>query len=250
MARFLKILWILPVLVGMPVLSGCVSESSSRIQSPVEDTLRVSKNVVLDEMEPDRVSELDVINRSKKHVKRTGEIYMMRGLANVFSRGIDDMARQLRSRGYDAANFSYSQWQPIAADIARRAEKKKVSYPVIIIGHSLGGNESSKFANFLAARNVNVDLVVAFDPVETGNVGKGIKRVVNYYLPKNADNRILPASDFTGDIQNVDVSTDPEISHTNVDKNPAFQQATLDSISGLTSKVRTRAPRTEPGESR
>ena len=250
MARSLNIFSILLIAAGMPALSGCVSDSSSQSQNSVDETLGYSKAVVLDQKEPDRVSELDVINRSKKHVKRSGEIYLMRGLANVFSRGIDDMARQLRSRGYDAANFSYSQWLPIAEDVARRAGKKKVSYPVIIIGHSLGGNESSKFANFLAARNVNVDLVVAFDPVETGNVGKGIKRVVNYYLPKSADNRILPASDFTGDIKNVDVSADPEISHTNVDKNPAFQQATLDSVAGLTKKLRTRAPRTAPGESR
>ena len=250
MARYLYILSILLTGAAIPALSGCVSNSSSSTPDTVDDTLRVSREVVLDEMQPDSVSELDVINRSKGHVKRTGEIYLMRGLANVFSRGIDDMATQLRSRGYDAANFSYSQWQPIAEDVARRASRKKVSYPVIVIGHSLGGNESSKFANYLAARDVNVDLIVAFDPVETGSVGKGIKQVINYYLPKSADNRILPAGDFTGDIKNVDVSTDPEITHTNVDKNPSFQQATLSSVASLTKKIRTRAPRTEPGVSR
>ena len=141
-------------------------------------------------------------------------------------------------RGYDASNFSYTEWRKIADDIVARSNRKKVSYPVVIVGHSLGGNESSKFANYLAERKVPVSLVVAFDPVETGHVGPKIRKVVNYYLPKSADNRILPKEGFNGDIKNIDVTVDSSITHTNVDKNPEFQGATLTSIANLTKKAR------------
>ncbi len=154
-----------------------------------------------------------------------------------FRAGIDKMARDLRQRGYDAANFSYQYWKGVADDIVARAKRKDVSYPVIIVGHSLGGNESSKFANYLASRNVKVALVVAFDPVETGRVGPGISEVVNYYLPKKkTDNRILPLDGFTGNISNVDVTSDTTITHTNVEKNPGFQAASYQKITALTTR--------------
>lgn len=236
-------------LVGLLALTACQSGSSSSDKDPVKTTLASAKKVSLDSMEPDAVSPGDVINRSKGQVNRTGEIYMMRGLANVFSRGIDDMARQLRSQGYDAANFAYGQWQPIAQDIVARGKRKRVSYPVVIVGHSLGGNESSKFANYLASNGVNVGLVVAFDPIERGTVVKGVGRVVNYYLPKekdvrigasakSEDNLIHPSEGFNGDIKNVDVSVDPSITHVNVDKHEPYQQATIKSIANITRKLR------------
>ena len=223
-------------------MSACsqTTDTSALRADPESVAAASSQPVKLDEMAPDSVRGIDVIRRSKTSVTRTGEIYLMRGLANVFSRGIDDMARQLRDRGYDAANFSYTEWRSVAEDIVRRNSKKKVSYPVVIIGHSLGGNESSKFANYLVDRGVPVALVVAFDPVETGHVNNGVARVVNYYLPKAADNRILPNDGFAGELDNVDVTVDPAITHTNVDKEPRFQAATLTSIANLTGKLRTR----------
>lgn len=220
------------------VLSACVSDPASDLAPSNAAGIQSARPVVLDEKEADSVQIIDVINRSRSSVTRTGEVYLMRGLANVFSRGIDEMAVELRKRGYDAANFSYSQWQGIADDIVRRSQSNDVSYPVIIVGHSLGGNESSKFANYLTERGVNIALVVAFDPVETGFVGQGIETVVNYYLPKQANNIIMAKEGFTGEISNIDVTTDPKMTHTNVDKEPRFQQATYTSIANLTRKLR------------
>ncbi len=218
------------------VLAGCSSTATSTSNAPLEGSAVTQpareKAVVGD---PDSVRPADVINRSRAHVSRTGEIYLMRGLANVFSRGIDVMATKMRSRGFDASNFSYKYWQPIAEDIVARSRRGEVSYPVVIIGHSLGGNESSKFASYLGRRDVRVSLVVAFDPVEPGRVGKNIDKVINYYLPKDrTDNRIMPVDGFDGEIQNINVTTDPEVTHMNVEKNREFQAATMNSVMSLT----------------
>ncbi|MEO0329204.1 MAG: hypothetical protein AAF217_11490 [Pseudomonadota bacterium] len=220
------------------LLAGCTADTStSALQvDPEVAELANAKRVVLDDAEADSLGAKDIINRSKTHVRRTGEIYLMRGLANVFSRGIDEMARTLRQNGYDAANFSYTEWKTIADDIIIRDRSGSVSKPVIIVGHSLGGNESSKFANYLSQNTIEVALLVAFDPVETGQVGPGIAKVVNYYLPKSADNRILPAEGFTGILNNIDVTVDPEITHVNVDKNAVFQAETFKEIAALTSE--------------
>lgn len=230
------------------ILSACVSNPEASLNPDATPDKQTARPVSLDQMPADSVRSIDVVNRAQDQVTRTGEIYLMRGLANVFSRGIDDMARQLRKRGYDASNFSYTEWRGVADDIAARAATKDVSYPVVIIGHSLGGNESSKFANYLGIRNVPVSLVVTFDPVETGYVGPKVGNVINYYLPKSANNKIFPKDGFTGEITNVDVTVIPEMTHTNVDKYPEYQNATFASIENITKKrverVRTRP---EPG---
>ena len=120
-------------------------------------------------------------------------------------------------------------------DIVARAKRDEVSYPVVIMGHSLGGNESSKFANYLGSRGVKVSLVVTFDPVETGRVGANIDRVVNYYLPmQKEDNTIHAAGGFAGTIENIDVTADPSITHTNVEKNARFQAASMNKLNEIT----------------
>ncbi len=228
-------------LAGTLVLGGCATSGSS---SSAGFSGRVSDRAVgidFDRIKDiDEIGPVDVINRSRGNVTRTGEVYLMRGLANVFSRGIDKMARDLRESGVDAANFSYTSWKPVADDIIARAARKEVSYPVIIIGHSLGANESSKFANYLEKNKVKVALVVAFDPVETGKVGPGSPEVINYYLPKQkTDNRILANEDFRGKITNINVTVDETITHTNVEKNPEFQAATISKVMALTSKLKS-----------
>lgn len=238
----------IPIACSAVLVTACVSDPVASLNPDLPKSNQSIRAVSLDQMPADSVRSTDVINRTKDKITRTGEIYLMRGLANVFSRGIDEMAKQLRTRGYDAANFSYTEWRGVAEDITNRSKSKKVSYPVVIIGHSLGGNESSKFANYLASQDVPVALVITFDPVETGFVGPQIGTVINYYLPKSADNRIFAKEGFEGDIKNVDVTVDPSITHTNVDKNAAYQAATLSSIQNITKKIQKRViAQPEPG---
>lgn len=222
-------------MIGTAVVTGCSATASSSSNTTLGDEIAKPQTQIADVESADKVRPHHVINRSRAHVTRTGEIYMMRGLANVFSRGIDRMAEDMRARGYDAANFSYKFWKPIAEDIVARAKRGEVSYPVVIMGHSLGGNESSKFANYLGRNGVKVSLVVTFDPVETGHVGANVDQVINYYLPmQNEDNTIHAASGFTGTIENIDVTADPSITHTNVEKNARFQAASINKLNQIT----------------
>jgi len=147
---------------------------------------------------------------------------------------MDTMAEKLRAKGVDAVSFNHSHWQPIADDIVARAKVGKVSYPIVIMGHSLGGNQSSKFANYLATHGVKVDLVIAFDPTLTGHVGKNIDTVINYYLPKNEDNRIFANDGFSGKLVNIDLSGNDAITHINVEKNEKFQTSSINNVLAIT----------------
>lgn len=219
----LKNLATLAIVIGSVALTGCSSTGTS------------SSNAPLGAVETDLALEInDNETNLEAHVTRTGEAYLMRGLANVFSRGMDVMAKDLRAKGVDAISFNHADWKPIARDIVARNKVGKVSYPIVIMGHSLGGNQSSHFANYLGERGVSVEYVATFDPTVTGYVGKNIKEVVNYYLPREADNRLIAKSSFGGKVTNIDVTVDPEITHTNVEKNTGFQSASIKKIISIT----------------
>ena len=69
----------------------------------------------------------------------TGHVYLLRGLLNIFSLGMDDLAAKLQARGVAATVHNHADWQGIADDIAAKYKAGKHG-PVILIGHSLGAD--------------------------------------------------------------------------------------------------------------
>ena len=163
---------------------------------------------------------------------RTGEVYLLRGLMDIFSRGMDEMAAKINRAGVYALSTSYSNWREIADEIVARNRRREVSYPVIIMGHSLGGNDAPKMATYLGKRGVKIAYVATFDPTEPSYVGKNIGKVVNYYLP-NDNNRVYRSSGFTGTLDNVNV-TRMGVTHTTLEKNPALQNRAISQVMALT----------------
>ena len=157
------------------------------------------------------------------------EVYMIRGFLNVFSDGMNQMTRQLKSKGIKARAISNGDWRNVANDIIRRSQQKKVSYPIVIAGHSLGGVEAPRFANALGEAGVPVALVIGLDPgfAAPPPFRKGAVKVVNYKIPSGQHYRKGPG--FKGKIITVDVSkygTD----HVGIDKNKKVQSLVIGQI--------------------
>lgn len=151
------------------------------------------------------------------NLKHSGEIYLLRGLANVFSLGMDKMSAHLKKRGFTTHVYNHSYWQGLADDIIERERKGRVSYPIIIVGHSLGAGAAPKMATMLGRRNIPVTYVVMLDPVEPSLIGRNVNEVINYYLPKkNNGNIIIPDEDFMGTLKNVNVRPYGDITHLNI----------------------------------
>lgn len=171
-----------------------------------------------------------------QHVTKTGEVILLRGLANVFSRGMDVIGDRLQAKGVNAVVYNHNAWERLAKDLVKRNKEKKVSYPVIIMGHSLGGNASVQMATYLGQHGVPVSYVVAFDPTVTTVADKNVKKVVNYYLP-NGKNRVHKGPRFRGTLSNVNVSSIPDIVHTNVEKNPTLQRRVIRNIMAMVRRL-------------
>ncbi len=161
---------------------------------------------------------------AKVNSTRPGEVYLLRGLANIFSLGLDEMGKQFTSYGMENCVFNHSVWQSLANDILERSYRGAVNYPVIIIGHSLGAGAAPQLATTLGKHGVPTAYVVMFDPVEPTRAGANVQEIINFYLPKRNDNLVRPTGDFTGKLSNVNLARFGGFTHLNIDYNKDLRQ--------------------------
>lgn len=196
-------------------------------------------------------SATSLARRDASNYDYSGEVYLLRGLANVFSTGLDQLNDKFRLRRVKSKVDNHTVWQAWANDIITRDKAGNVSYPIVIMGHSLGGNASVQMARYLGENGVKVSYVAAFDPTITTEPGPNVDEVVNYYLPngkKGKDaNIVVEGPGFQGSITNVDVTPIDGINHFNVEKNPQLQVRVMTKAMQL---LKPRYTSGEPGQFR
>jgi len=225
------------VLFAFTLIAACSSSSSNKSVSEVKKPNTTAQNVLKSASLKQRPSEINRPVRGK--ITRTGEIYLLRGLANVFSRGMDALGAKMVRRGMDARVYNHGAWRELAANIVARNKVKQVSYPIVIMGHSLGANVSSAMANYLGSRGIKVQYVVAFDPTVTTSVGKNINRVINFYLPNDEHSNVIKkAPGFKGTLKNINITGVRGLKHTTVEKDTKFHNQVIKRTLDYTKKRR------------
>ena len=142
-------------------------------------------------------------------------VYLLRGLFNVFSLGMDTLGEELSKRGVQTSVSNYADWCALAEQAAARY-KAGTENPIILIGHSLGADAVMDMAAALGRRDVPVALVIPFDGTKTLYAPANVARVVNLTQRNYAYAR--RGAGFHGSLANVDVSFDANIDHINIDK--------------------------------
>lgn len=165
-----------------------------------------------------------------------GRVILLRGLANVFSTGMNDLTVHLRARNFDASVHNYLEWRALARQVAAAARDGTLVRPLCIIGHSFGADDAVAMANHLGAEGVAVDLVIPFDPTAPERPGPGVLRVINLYQDGDPtfDRTLHPGPGFTGVLENRLVRGE---SHLSIDKSQrlhAMVIAALEELAGAT----------------
>jgi hypothetical protein len=160
-------------------------------------------------------------------------VYLLRGLLNVFSLGMDDLAAKLQRRGIAAGVYEYGQWESLCQDAAARWHSSRTQ--IIIVGHSLGADTVIYMANRLGQMGIPVALVVAFDPVHPVPLTGGTTaRFVNLYQSNNGWGAAVPrGASFHGELSNVDLRSRSDISHTSIDKSARLHEIVIGRILGI-----------------
>jgi hypothetical protein len=154
-------------------------------------------------------------------------VYLMRGLLNIFSLGMDQLAAEIQSHGIDANVYNHTVADSVVAQTVAKYHAGDHG-PYILIGHSLGADAAMTMAQSLSAQGVPVALVIPFDGTGSYAASKNVACVLNMTQRYYAYMR--PGSGFRGKLQNVDVSGDPGIDHFTIDKSPRLQGMALNSI--------------------
>src|ERR1700690_2761681 len=144
---------------------------------------------------------------------QAGHVYLLKGLAGIFSTGLDTLADQLNARGYHATVHSYRDIDDLAVEAAKLQKSGKG--PIVIMGHSLGADAAIPMAEEMKKKGAPVALIVTFGPDQKQLAPSNVGRVVNYYL---GDSTISRGPGFSGSISNVDLDSASDINHFNIEK--------------------------------
>ena len=160
-----------------------------------------------------------------------GHVYLLRGLGNVWSRGIDKLKGKLDAQGVRTSLSNHRHWKEIVDEATEKYRADKSFGPIILIGHSLGADASVLIARKLGENNVPVRLMVSFDRVaEVGPVSANVEQVLNFYKGSSWGKEMVPSKYFKGKMENVDLRDNHDIGHLNIDQNPELQTRVIDLV--------------------
>jgi hypothetical protein len=156
-------------------------------------------------------------------------VLLLRGWLSVFSGGLDRLADELRAMGINAEVRRHLYWTTAVSEILRDRAAGKTG-PLILVGHSQGGNDAIEIARALEISHVPVDLVVTLAPYVPKPVPANVGRAINYYQGGGWGSPLTPDAGFRGKLSNFDLAGDPNIFHFNIDKNDRIQAEILREI--------------------
>src|SRR5258708_9160816 len=109
------------------------------------------------------------------------KVYMLRGLTNVLSPGIDQLAEELPKRNISATVANHLFWNSLATEAIQDCRSGRVS-SIVLVGHSLGASAAASMAEQLQQAGVHVALMVTFDPVVRITVPDNVHLLRNFYI--------------------------------------------------------------------
>jgi hypothetical protein len=154
-------------------------------------------------------------------------VYLMRGLLNIFSLGMDQLAVQIERHGIDASVYNHTLYQAVDSEIVAKYRAGDHG-PYILVGHSLGADAVMTMAQELNSYGVPVALVVPFDGTGSYLAARNVACVLN--LTQRVYAYMRPGPGFHGNLRNVDVSSDTSIDHFTIDKSPRLQAVAMSSV--------------------
>jgi pimeloyl-ACP methyl ester carboxylesterase len=158
---------------------------------------------------------------------RPGHVYLMRGLFNVFSLGMDELAAKLENVGVKAEAVSFTSWSSLADSITAqyRAGNRE---PIILMGHSYGADTTISLARKLNDNKIPVALIVNFDPTAPDRVPPNVRRIINFYVPTAWGRPVEAGKRFHGSLSNLNESG--TYNHFVIDKADALHRKAIAAV--------------------
>ena len=144
----------------------------------------------------------------------------MRGLMNIFSLSMDQLAATIAQHGIEASVHNHAEADAVVSQIAARYRAGDHA-AIILIGHSLGADAVMLMAQSLNRMEIPVALVVPFDGTGSYAAPKNVACVLN--LTQRDYAHMHAGAGFHGKLSDVDLRGDAGIDHFTIDKSPRLQ---------------------------
>ena len=172
----------------------------------------------------------------------TTHVYLLRGVLNIFSLGLDDIAAQLRAQGIPVTVANFVSWSSLADEAAAGYRSGQIK-TVILVGHSSGATALPDMIAKLGQLGVPVKLAIGLDSVfKTKLVAGNAERYINFYIASGAGEPVRRDDGFRGKLENVDVESVPGVGHVTIEKNAVMQQKVIGAIDSVVFAGRRQPP--------
>ena len=158
------------------------------------------------------------------------KVFVIKGLLNVFSRGMVTLGKKLDKNNIDNVVFNHTLWRSYVKELLNTDESRRPTH-VFIVGHSFGANAALLMARELEKQNITVDYLVTFDGDSPLPAASNIKHVTNFWFKGRTVGRpVVAGPGFSGRLENIDLSKVESYGHLNVEKQPALHQIVVQNI--------------------
>jgi hypothetical protein len=193
---------------------------------------------------PERTASVGSAQKRAPAQTSTAHVYLLRGLLNIFSLGMDDLSQKLERRGIRTSVHNHSEWETLSDQIAARYKAGNKG-AIILVGHSLGADAVMFMGEYLGKKGVPVALIVPFDGTGSFAASSNVQRVMN--LTQRDYAYMKRGHGFRGELSNIDVSGQG-YGHTDIDKADRLHNMVINKVVGIVGRggTRTAAPDAAP----
>jgi hypothetical protein len=162
----------------------------------------------------------------------SAHVYLLRGVLNIFSLGLDDIAEKLRAQGIPVTIANFVSWSSLADDATAEYRSGRTK-TIILVGHSSGATALPDMVTRLTEFGTPVQLAIGLDSVFRTSLNGRVGKYINFYVANGAGTPVAKGGSFQGALENVNVQDVPGVGHLTIEKNQIMQQKVISAIDAV-----------------
>ena len=159
----------------------------------------------------------------------SAHVYLLRGVLNIFSFGLDDIAEKLRAQGIQVTVANFVSWSSLANEAAAEYRSGRIK-TLVLVGHSSGATALPDMVARLNDLGTPVKLAIGLDSVFRTSLNGRVGKYINFYIASGAGMPVAKGTAFQGSLENVNVENVPGVGHITIEKNEIMQQKVISAI--------------------
>jgi hypothetical protein len=162
----------------------------------------------------------------------SAHVYLLRGVLNIFSFGLDDIAERLRAQGIQVTVANFVSWSSLANEAAAEYRSGRIK-TIGLVGHSSGATALPDMVARLNDLGTPVKLAIGLDSVFRTSLNGRVGKYINFYIANGAGTPVAKGDRFQGSLENVNVENVPGVGHITIEKNQIMQQKVIGAIDAV-----------------